>query len=476
MTESSKFTDEALFIPGPSFHVELPPIDARHLCYFSRRLLFFRCTSDAQRDIQLAAFKTGMKALLQRCPVLGGIIAPLPPGEATEDKKDWRTILPGKGIELVVRDLRGKMPTLSELEAHHFPPSQLPWNLLMPVPKDLTNDHPHDACKIQFSAIEGGTILTLAMSHTVSDGTGTDIWTQILMEETRRASIQPPQTEIVGPPAAAEIVGTDRSVLCNMESDKEFKIDEHPAYMFKSAEAAPLAPGRSIFGASSLQIPAFIRISAAGLAQLKSDATTPGAPPISTHDALVALMWRTIILIRMRRAPPGEALPPTTTTNLFMPSSARRHLPELPTNYVGNAVYQVVAALDLGTLLSPAGLQRAASEVRRAVTFITPALVKSYLAFIRDPVASKDIDYQFMNGTASTTGFAMGTNLGSGHVYGGDWGEAFGPLVCFRLVGEATNFVLPRRPDGIVEVMFAVTQEEEAVLKGEEGFGKYLAL
>ncbi|KAJ6513079.1 hypothetical protein C8R45DRAFT_333961 [Mycena sanguinolenta] len=100
--------DDSLFIPGPSFHVELPPIDARHMFHFSRRLLFFRCSSDAQRDAQLAAFKTGIHGLLVRCPILGGVVTTLPPDEATAGKEDWRTIVPGRGIELVAKDLRGK--------------------------------------------------------------------------------------------------------------------------------------------------------------------------------------------------------------------------------------------------------------------------------------------------------------------------------------------------------------------------------
>ncbi|KAJ6513083.1 hypothetical protein C8R45DRAFT_333998 [Mycena sanguinolenta] len=464
--------NDARFIRGPSFHVDLPPIDARHMFHFCRRLLIFRCSSDAQREAQLAAFRSGIQALLARCPILGGVVAPLPPGEATADKTDWRTVVPGRGIELVVKDLREAMPTFAELEAANFPPVRLPWALLMPIPRDLNNDHAHAACKLQFSAIDGGTILTIAMSHCVADGVGTDDWIRILTQETRLA-----QEESTGRSERPEVatLGLDRSFLCNIQSDLAFDIDDHPAYMFSVPHTPASAQVSSnVFGATSSKIPVLLRLSPAGAAQLKADATTPGER-ISTHDALCALMWRTALLIRSQRFS-AENIPLSVMSNLFMPSDARRHLPVLPSPYVGNVVYQIIAALDTTTLLSQSGLARAASEVRRAITAVTPTLVESYLTFLRDPVASRFIDYRFMDGTTTTTGFAMGTSLGSGDaMYGGDWGKAFGPLVTFRVVGEPVNTVLPKLPDGSIETIVSVAPEDVEMLTGAEGFGKYLA-
>ncbi|KAF7374763.1 hypothetical protein MSAN_00361800 [Mycena sanguinolenta] len=428
--------NDTLFIPGPSFHVELPPIDARHMFHFCRRLLFFRCTSDAQREAQLAALRSGIQALLARCPVLGGVVTPLPPDEAAADKENWRAIVPGRGIELVVRDLRQTMPTFTELEAMNFPPVRLPWALLMPISRDLTNDRPHAACKLQFSAIDGGTILTVAMSHCAADGVGTDDWMRILTQETRLAQESSRMSE--------------RPQGCD------------PG-LHRKSEQAP----SNVFGATSTKVPVLLRLSPAGAVQLKADATTPGER-ISTHDALCALMWRTVLLMRRRSS--AQSIPLSATSNLFMPSDARRHLPDLPCPYVGNAVYQIIAALDVATLLSPSGLARAASEVRRAITAVTPSLVESYMTFIRDPIASRFIDYQFMNGSTTTTGFAMGTSLGSGDaMYGGDWGKAFGSLVTFRVVGEPVNTVLPKLPDGSIEAIVAVAPEDVETLTGVGG-------
>lgn len=105
----SYFFDDTVLIPGPSFHIDLSALDACHPVHYSRRLLIFRCISAAQRDAQLAALKIGLQTLVLRCPILGGIIVPLPPDVASNCQQDWRTIVPDRGIELIVRDLRTAM-------------------------------------------------------------------------------------------------------------------------------------------------------------------------------------------------------------------------------------------------------------------------------------------------------------------------------------------------------------------------------
>ena len=154
-----------------------------------------------------------------------------------------------------------------------------------------------------------------------------------------------------------------------------------------------------------------------------------------------------------------------------MPSDARRQV-NLPLSYVGNAVYQLTAALDLEALFSSSGLQHAASALRSAITAVSPALVASYTTMMKE----RWVDWQFLS-TASTTGVAMGTDWTSGVLYSQDWGKAFGPMVRYRYpggVGEAFNCVMPKLPDGGAEVIVCVMPEEVEVLRGFEGFGKYV--
>jgi hypothetical protein len=466
MAEHS-FRDHNALIPGPSFHVDLAPLDALHPVHYSRRLLIFRCDSSTERAAQLAALKSGLQDLVSRCPILGGIISPLPPDEAHDVHEDWRTILPGQGLELAVRDFRTKLVSFAELERANFPPVQLPYDLLVPVPQNISNDRPYAACKIQFTAIEGGTIITLGHSHTVADGVGTNELMRIFSEATRLA--QEDKKEISAnegrSPATGSTIGDNRSMLRNITTDITFNIQHHPAYTLHESHEDPAHP----FKAPSPEFPVLLHISATNLAQLKCDASTPDATPISTHDALVALMWRSVLLIRSKRSAQSQAMPASTLGSMFMPSDARRQL-NLPSSYIGNAVYQLTAALPLGTLFSPSGLQAAASAVRAAIVAATPTVVHSLMA----ETNKRWLPWAFL-GSYSTTGMGMGTDWTSVEVYSQDWGPAFGPLARYRYPGEeGTNCVMPKLPNGGAELFVSVMPREVEMLRGPEGFGKYL--
>ena len=476
MAESS-FSDDIVLIPGPSFHVELSALDARHPVHYSDRLLIFRCLSSTQRHAQLAAFKAGLQALVLRCPILGGVIVPLPSVIASDGQEDWRTIVPGHGIELVVRDLRTSIATFKELEAADFPILRLPYDLLMPIPRDLHSDCPFAACKMQFSAIDGGTIITFALSHSVADGTGTNELMRVLSEEMRVA--QWSSREAIMNAARSTTVttgiGQDRSIMRNMTSTVAFNIEDHPAYRWQTTPPTNSPAPRQVpthpFTASSPEVPVLLYISPASLSQLKADATMPTAPVISTHDALCALIWRSVLYIRSRRSAFAQDIITSTTGSMFMPSDARRHL-NLSPSYVGNAVYQLTAALDLGMLISPFGLQYGANAIRRAILSVTPAMVSSYMTMTKE----RWINWQFTS-TASTTGVAVGTDWTSGSLYTLDWGKAFGPMVRYRFpgaFGEGGNCILPKLPGGGAELMVSVMPEEVEILRGNEGFGRYL--
>ncbi|KAJ9608902.1 hypothetical protein H2200_006673 [Cladophialophora chaetospira] len=458
----SPFREQSIVVPGPSFHVDLAAIDALHLIHYSRRLLIFRCDSTSQLDAQLNALKTATRALVQRCPILGGVVAPLPPGDGADP--NWRTILPGDGLEVVVRDLRKALPSYGELEASGFPVERLTYDLLVPVPQDIGNDRPFAACTLQFSAIEGGSILAWAMSHSVADGTGNNELVRILAEEVSHAQFRPADSD---PETTAPVspVGFDRSLLRDIKSEVPFRIEDHPAYMTNAPSQPPPHP----FAAARPEIPVLLHIPTSRLAQLKSDAQNPGSPPISTHDAIAALIWRSVILIRSRRSPAARTIPPETTTNLFMPSDGRRHL-NIPDSYIGNVVYQLAASLDLGTLLSPSGLQEAASALRRAITAVTSGKVRSIMA----QTNKEWVDWAFM-GSYTSTGVPMGTDWTSSSLYQHDWGNAFGKMSSYRYPGdEGSTCIFPKLADGSAELIVAVLPGEAEMLRGDECFGKYL--
>jgi hypothetical protein len=444
-SDTEPFPEHTIVIPGPHFHVDLPALDARHPVHYSRRLLFFRCAGGAQRAAQLAALQRGLHALLQVCPVLGGRVAPNPDTDST--KADWRTLVPAAGLALHVRDRRSALPSFAALEAANFPPAALPHAALVPVLGDLAA-----ACEVQLSALEGGTVLALAMSHTVTDGGGLDTWMAVLADAVAG-----------GETAHLPRMGEDRRVLREIASDTPFELAEHPGYRWKAPpEPAPPHP----FVTTREEVPVLLRLPAPALPRLKAAATAH-----STHDALAALVWRTTLLIRSRRARDVD-VDPATQTRLFLPCDARTHL-GLEGAYVGNAVYQLAAALPLGALLGPGGLAAGARALRAAITFATPERVRSCVATVN---SGRALEWAFLDGSVGSTGVALGTNLGSGPaLYARDWGAHFGKVVRLRQpAGGVPAYVLPRRADGSVEVVVCVLPEEAEVLRGSEGFGPYL--
>lgn len=468
----AKSNNSSVTFRGPSFYVDLPAVDACHPVHYSRRLLIFRCESEAQRTAQLDALKQGLQTLVNQCPILGGIVVPPTPtaaslptsGLSIKDRPEWRTIAPDPngGLELIIKDLITSLPSLSELELASFPSSLLPYDLLVPVPLNIGRDSPFAACKVQYNAIEGGTILTWSMSHSIGDGAVSNELNRILSEATRKAQEEGGRQEHE---KQEEVIGLDRSFLANLTSNIPFKMEDHPGYRKNVSFPKPGHP----FAATAAETPVLFSISPNKLSLLKSDATMDGDTPISTHDALAALMWRSTIIVRHRREDAAN-LPPSTPVHIFMPSSARRAL-SLPLSYIGNAVYQLTASIPLSAILSSSGLKHAASAIRAHITTVQkhPELVSSLLA----EVNKQKIEFAYYE-AYSTTGLAMSTDWTSGGVYEFHWGPAFGPLLRYRYPDRPSNAIFPKLLNGTAECLVSVMPHEIETLKSDECFGKYL--
>jgi len=469
---SSSFTMASLaslegstWIAGPDFHVDLGPLDARHPEHYSRRLLIFRCGSSDQRNAQINALKAGLRRLVRRCPPLAGSVEP-------QQDAGFRLcgIAPGKGLELVVKDMHSALPSFAELEEGDFQPEDLPFEYLMPEPQDFSTDQPYAACRIMYSAINGGTVITWAMTHSLADGTGHNELMRALAEEIKNSE----SSSDVGLSAITADLGMDRSALINVTSELKFDASNHPAYAGDATRVRRASTDWQLgFGTKDTETPLLLSMSQKGLQRLKDDATQADAPPISSHDALVALLWRSIMRIRRRRAGSAHGIRWDFDSTLYFPTDARKHL-RLSPAYVGNAVYQLAVSLDLGTLLSPSGLQQAASAVRQSISSIDPADVRALMVAYKD----RWVEWGFMAASLSTVDVAMGTDWTSGGVYDGDWGQAFGRLERLRYPGEeGLNAIMPKlryRGKGGAEVIISVLPDEADLLRSEEYFGKYL--
>jgi hypothetical protein len=445
-----------IYIPGPYFYVHLSAQDALHPVHYSRRLLIFRCEDLEQWQVQLRSLEVGLRQLLRRCPVLGGEVVTSEEGVHAIHHRN-------AGLELVIRDLRKTLPSYQTLEKENFPPSILTYDFLMPIPLDIGNTSPVPACMVQLTPIQGGSIISWAMSHSVADGRGTDVLMSLLSENVKNAMNQVDQVPLHEALASEEQVGMDRSAIREVRCDVPFDIARHPAY--SARPSLPTSLGTIQSQSSPPQTPLtsiVLSLSRDGLERLKT-ACQPDPESeikwVSSHDAICALLWRIHV---MTCGDPGEE---RGTTKIFFPSDARRHL-GLDAGWIPNAVYQVTASIplnDMRGMEEVTALRIAAKAVRRALTSINSEDVKSYFKHLENVGW---VDWGFLS--MSPVDFAMGTDWSSA-VYEDGWGKAFGPLRSWRYPGELGGIrmgaVLPRRTDGSVEVMLKIGEDQVELVR-----------
>jgi hypothetical protein len=432
-------------IPGPNFDIDLSALDALHPVHFSRRLLIFRSESDRQTQQQLQSLELGLRRLVAQCPVLGGLVVTTGGVHAIRHQD--------AGLGLIIRDLRSEMPTYRALEQRNFAPSLLPYDDLVPVPLQIGKSSTAPACMVQFSVIDGGSIVTWAMSHSVADGRGTDILLKLLSENVRLAQTSSKDFLSDGVP---EWVGIDRSAIKNFRSDVPFDVAHHAAYSAGlTPPATPPAAETDTMPPSPSLATIVVALSRAGLERLKK-ACQPEEELgwISSHDAICALLWRTHVLTS------GDTGKNEESTRIFFPSDARQKL-GLDKEWVPNAVYQVTASVslaDMREMEDVKALRMAASAVRTALSSINSEDVKSYFQHLE---TVGWVDWGFL--AMTPVDFAMGTDWSS-EVYADDWGEAFGALRSWRYPSEPGSIrmgaILPKRPDGSAEVMLTVGEDQ----------------
>lgn len=192
------------YITGPPAHFDLIYSDVWLPPLYSRRILCFQLPQESTHEIALEILKRGVQSLVDGTPVLGGQVV-FVPGEEREDGVPWKAIRPGKGIELVVKDLRHHhhssgttnengtkndeepFPTYAELESTNFPITAFKDSILVPVPVPIM-PLPLPQTVLQANLIEGGLLLCVCMAHELTDGNGMNAIMLALGEQCKHAS------------------------------------------------------------------------------------------------------------------------------------------------------------------------------------------------------------------------------------------------------------------------------------------------
>ena len=201
---------------------------------------------------------------------------------------------------------------------------------------------------------------------------------------------------------------------------------------------------------------------------------------ISTHDAIAALIWRSIICARHRAGIISNHVP-----SQFSQAIDCRNRMNLPDPYYGNAFYGIKTSLDLADLAPPSdkpltphipGLQAAARAIRSELQSVTAEKFRDLLAFV------ERTELEFLTRFTVVEDLPFGSIFMISHFGFGmhelDFGPALGGYIAaFRVPSQGLApgmpVILPRLPDGSCE--FVVNEREEVMryLAEDTIFGKF---
>lgn len=351
--------DRTIFISGPEPKLDIIHSDVWLPGVYSRRVLCFELPSESSYEQAIGVIEKGLKSLVQGTPELGGTSVLLPAEKEGGDP--WRAIRPHKGIELVVKDLRTSYKSFKRLENLGFPISEFKDQELLPIEPGIL-DAPLPVLKIQLNLIEGGILMGFCACHHLSDGNGMNSITLALGEECKCATSNTKEL----PPC---ILNIDRSILKTLHGSKT-DISQHPAYSIMKGvwlphpalekpepDGAPLENGHD---PEPDVITRVYRLDHEWAAILKADASKLG--PISTHDAISAMMWRTLTKARHQLG----RLKDDQMSTFTVPANARKYV-GLPKDWVGNCTYFIASSFPVSEIVEEGAVPKLAFSIRAAL-------------------------------------------------------------------------------------------------------------
>ena len=449
---------------------------------YSKRVLCFSLLNDnqeANEDITrllLAALRSTVEDL----PFLAGSIVPY-----SKDQPWLHDLRPHGAAYLEVKDHTSRLK-FTELRKAHFSPLLLDNKKLCPFPDPTyVRDGPVDVCRLRANFVEGGLLLVVSIIHTVCDGRGISNVLKIFTEKFRKAQTGELTSHSTSNKTMSKSAFSfDRTSV--LSGNGLFgAIENHPAW---STSPLKLPSGRgstklrcTIYHIDSALLRTLKQIASSSSSSNTSSAivntdplisqgksTSGKGATISTHDAIAAFIWRSIMLARQR----AGVLSDCAATHFSQAVDCRTRL-QLPEPYFGNAIYAVKVSLPL-VHLAPVednfeafqvrDLQSAACMIRKEVTGVTADKFRDLLAFV------ERTEMEMLTRPSILEDLSIGSMLLVSYfwfeMHELDFGDALGGKIeAFRLPSQGLMpgmpVVLPRLPDGSCE--FMINEQEEVI-------------
>lgn len=450
---------------GPLFNTQLSPPDQAAVYNWSPRILIFSLPQGSNNEEIVLILREGMQETVNQFPDLAGSCTQPPQPRNGEKQGGLRYHDKGEA-HLRVKDLSAKYD-MEELRKSHFSQEKLLPEDLCPTPAwDHPAMRPLEIFSVQANFMNSGLLLVICIYHSIGDGVGQFHITEMLANQCRaigqrkttpsnpsslnlKLSFSPPQFD-----RSRLFHGAPKPDMATLSS---YSVLPEP---LRGLPAWAMPDGKPLASATFL-----IRKSA--LADLKAlansqkpSSTTTTEPYISTHDAVCALIWRTVMAARLKVG----TIAPSDTATFGMPIDGRPQLsPPLPADFLGNLAVCFKIGESVQHLIAPSNLGAAAFQIRAGVKSVNDTYLQNFIALLQHV---PDVGQVFIDclATIKTTGLFL-TSWTKFDYAALEWGHAFGACEGFRFPDggymNGIGVIFPPLRNGDWEV--SVTLEEGAM-------------
>lgn len=448
--------------------IPLTPLDQMVFRIYIDFVLCFPLPVGTDQKALYLRLKHGLSETVSELPFLGGCIVP----EVGRSDRVQIQINEGYGIRFLYRDYTDAAPQTSwrksydELKAANFPISALDAGKLSPIGFVPTSPTP-PVMAVQASFINGGLLLTTSIHHSATDATGFATILKTWANHSKRGCEAGGIMSLTTPNWSA----MDRSML--MKGHADANIRDFPVYRVRDGLGTgmlPACPPKEL---------SIFYFSPSRLAQLKLAASSdkPTDPWISTNDALCALLWRHLSRARGVGSSDSEGQGTRPAQFMVVVQGRKRLAPPLSEEMLGNAVTLALATLDINTITWPSSpLYHAANTLRKAINKIDSAYLGGLIGMIDSMSDLGNLEVAVFDHPQRDLLVSSWADLGLLQV---DWGQGVGRPEYMRIVqqpstgGIGSVGILPRLPDGGLEVMIGIEAEAMKRLRADEEFLRY---
>ena len=466
---------------------------------YSKRVLCFPLPKNSieQNEHIVRLLLAALRSTVEELPFLAGSVTPF-----SKDQPWLHDLHPQGAAYLEVKNL-SRVIKYEDLRKARFSSILLDTEQLCPLPEAVyIRDGPIDVCRLRANFVDGGLLLVVSILHTVCDGRGITDVLNIFADKLRKAQGGEPTSHYtVHQERPLYTYSSDRNIILS-GNGLSGAIENHPAWTISPLKlhdgSARTKTHCTTFHISSESLrdlkKAASLLPPSSLTSASTSATINVSPPsdgqqipsfdqassISTHDAIAALIWRSIMLARHR----AGILSDRATTHFSQAVDCRTHL-QLPKPYFGNVIYaiktslalpQFVCVTDGGDAPQSSGLQAAARAIRAEVSTVTGDKFRDLLGFV------ERTDMKVHTRPSVIDDLSIGSILFVSYfgfeMHDIDFGEALGGKIeAFRIPSKGLlpgmPVVLPRLPDGSCEFVINEQREAMRLLAEDEIFQRY---